>query len=96
MGSMQDDRKVFLQDDPEDRVVLRASRHSYRSFWETGLKDEWNRDKAAAARYKINQALAVGNFAETFLAILPNKTTASVLPIQDLNRVTAPVKQLSS
>lgn len=95
-GTMQDDRKIFLHDDPEDRIVLRASRHSYRSFWEAGLRDVWDRDKAAAARYKINQALTAGNFAETFLAVLPNKETTCLLPIQDLNRVTVPAKQLAS
>lgn len=48
-GSMQDDKRIFLQDEPDDRIVLRASLHAFLSFWETGLKDVWNRDKIAAA-----------------------------------------------
>jgi hypothetical protein len=85
-GVIEDDRRIFLQDDPEDRIVLRASSSSYRSFWETGLKGEWNKDTIVSARYKINQELAAGNFAETFLAILPNKDSISVLPLQDLSK----------
>lgn len=94
-GTMEEDRRIFLHDEPEERIVLRASSHSYRGFWETGLKGEWNRDRMAAARHKINQAILAGNFPETFLAIHPNKNTTSVLPIQDLNRaVMVPAKQL--
>lgn len=89
-GGMQDEGRVFLFDEPDDRIVLRTSRYAYRSFWETGLKDEWDREKAAVARQKINRALDAGGFAETFIAILPNKQTTTVLPLQDLNRVIAP------
>lgn len=91
-GSMQDDKRIFLQDEPDDRIVLRASLHAFLSFWETGLKDVWNRDKIAAARFEINDAIRVGHFPETFLATLPNGGITSVVPLLDLNRVTPPVK----
>ncbi|MCV9963996.1 hypothetical protein OIU34_19130 [Pararhizobium sp. BT-229] len=80
-GGMQDDNRFFLTDEPDDRIVLRTSRYAYRSFWETGLKDEWNWEKAAAARQKINRALDAGGFAKTFIAILPSKQTTTVLPL---------------
>lgn len=89
-GGMQDESRIFLQDEPSDRILLMTSRYAYRSFWETGLKGEWNWEKAALARQKINRDLDAGGYTETFIAILPSKRTTTVLPLHDLNRVTKP------
>jgi hypothetical protein len=83
-GTIVDKEKIY-QDDPADRVILRTSRHAFRGFWETGLKDEWDRHKAAAARHRINEAMRVGDFTGAFTARFPDGKTTIVLPIPDLS-----------
>ncbi|MDW9481685.1 hypothetical protein GOB57_23850 [Sinorhizobium meliloti] len=85
-GSMQDEKSIFLQDEPDERVVLHASLHAFQSFWETGLRGVWDRDKVAAARFRINEAIRRGGYPETFLAKLPGGGMRSVFPLNDLSR----------
>lgn len=85
-GTMVDETKAIYHDEPAERVLLRTSSHAFRGFWETGLKDEWDRQKLSAARRKINEAIRIGDFAETFMARLPDGKIISMVPLADLTR----------
>jgi hypothetical protein len=84
---MEDDTRIFFQDEPSNRIVLMTSRYAYRSFWETGLKDERDWEKAARARQKINRELDAGGYTDSFVAVLPSKNTTTVLPLSDVSQI---------
>ncbi|MCS4090081.1 hypothetical protein [Rhizobium sp. BK176] len=85
-GTMVDETKPVYQDEPDDRILLRTSSHAFRSFWETGLKGEWDNQKLVASRRKINEAVRIGDFAETFIARFPDGKIMSMIPLADLTR----------
>jgi hypothetical protein len=85
-GTMVDETKAIYQDDPAERVILRTSSHAFRGFWETGLTGEWDAQKLSSTRRRINEAIRVGDFAETFMARLPGGKIISMVPLADLTR----------
>lgn len=86
-GGMSDDRRMFYEDIPSERVVLVVSRHAYRSFWETGLAAEWDRAKLAHERRRIGLAIDKGGFEETFSVVMPSGSRSGILPLSRFQRV---------
>jgi hypothetical protein len=85
-GTMVDEAKAIYHDEPSKRVLLRTSSHAFRSFWETGLRGEWDTQKLSASRLKINEAIRIGDFAGTFMARFPDGKIISMVPLADLTK----------
>jgi hypothetical protein len=83
-GTMRDDSRIFIEDEPDERIIMRSSRQAFRGFWETALKNEWDPGKAAAERRKINDAIVHGTYPDTFQALTPSGDITSVLPVRNI------------
>nr|WP_250808204.1 hypothetical protein [Neorhizobium tomejilense] len=82
-GSMQDDRREFIEQQPENRIVLQTSGDAFRAYYMGAVQPSWNKDLVLRERRKMEAFIRKANFGDTFYALRPNGVSTCILPTVD-------------
>lgn len=84
VGSMHDDSRIFFEQDLASRIILKASRDAYRSYWDTGLSDSlWNRPYVKRQKEIAEENIDRLGLRDSFVGVAQDGSGVSILALPD-------------
>ncbi len=84
VGAMNDDSRVFFEQDAASRIILKASQEAYRGYWDTGLADSlWNRPYVERQKEIVEQNIDRLGLRDSFVGVSRDGVGVSILALPD-------------